>query len=122
MVHTCKPPYEQLLVGVVGGGESSLGAGVLIIVLPLSRCRLHPRRRASVVIDVAVSARDPTCEQLLAAGGAGAMLSWRRFGGGGGGRPVVVIWPLAPTIHPASSRSQWWGWVPLLVFVNGLWG
>jgi hypothetical protein len=25
--------------------------------------------------------------------------------------PVVVMWPLAPTIHPASSGSQGWGWV-----------
>jgi hypothetical protein len=67
MVHTRKPPYEQLLVGVVAG-ESSLG-GVLVVVLPLSRCRLRPRCRASVVVDVAISTRDPTCEQLLAAGG-----------------------------------------------------
>ena len=51
MVHTRKPPYEQLLVGVVAGGVSSLS------------------RRACVVVDVAVSTRDPTCEQLLAAGG-----------------------------------------------------
>jgi hypothetical protein len=68
MVHTRKPPYEQLLVGVVAGGESSLG-GVLVVVLPLSRCHLRPRRRASVVIDMAISTCDPTCEQLLAAGG-----------------------------------------------------
>ena len=39
-------------------------------------------------------------------------MSWRRFGGGGHRlRPVVVTWPLAPTIHPASSRSQRWGHV-----------
>jgi hypothetical protein len=36
MVHTRKPPYEQLLVGVVAGGVSSLGAGVLVVVPPLS--------------------------------------------------------------------------------------
>ena len=72
----------------------SLGAGVLVVVV------------------VAVSTHDPTCEQSLAARGVGATSSWRRFGGGGGGgRPVVVTWLLAPTIHPASSHSQRWGWV-----------
>jgi len=53
MVHTHKPPYEQLVVGMVVGGKSSLG--------------------------------------------------------GGGGHPVVVMWLLAPTIHPASSGLQRWG-------------
>ena len=69
MVHTHKPPYKQLLVGVVVGGESYLGAGVLVVVLPLSHCRLGPGCHASVVIDVAINTRDPTCEQLLTAGG-----------------------------------------------------
>ena len=68
MIYTRKPPYEQLLVGVVAGAVSShrppLG------VLPLSRWRWRwRRRRAFVVVDVAVSTRDPTCEQSLAAGG-----------------------------------------------------
>jgi hypothetical protein len=81
-----------------------------------------PRRRACVVVDVAVSTRDPTCEQLLAAGGRVLGCLGVVGGGRGGGRPVVVTWPLAPTIHPASRHSQRWGWVPLLVVVNGLWG
>ena len=68
MVHTRKPPYKQLLVGMVAGGMSSLGAGVIIM------------------------------------------------------PPLSLMWPLAPTIHPASSRLQQWGWVPLLVVVNRLWG
>ena len=62
MIYTCKPPYEQLLVGMVVGSVSSLGAGVLLIIL----C---PRCYASVVVDVAVSTCDPTCEQSLAVGG-----------------------------------------------------
>ena len=69
MVHTCKPPYKQLLIGVVVGGKLSLGAGVLIIILPLSCCRLGPHRCASIVIDMAINTHNPTCEQLLAAGG-----------------------------------------------------
>jgi len=56
MVHTCKPPYEQLLIGVVAGGKLSLG-GVIIIICIL------------VVIDVAISTHNPTCKQLLTAGG-----------------------------------------------------
>jgi len=63
-----KPPCKQLLIGMVVGGMSSLGAGV--IVMPL----------------------------------------------------LLLMWPLAPTIHPASDCSQQWGWVPLLVVANGLWG
>jgi len=69
MVHTCKPPYKQLLIGLVAGGESSLGAGVLIIILPLSCCHLGPYCHASVAVEVAVNTHDPTCEQLLAVGG-----------------------------------------------------
>ena len=70
-----------------------------------------PRHRPSIVIVVAVSTCDPTCEQLLTARGAGATSSWRCFGGGHCCCPVVVTWLLASTIHPASSRSQQWGWV-----------
>jgi hypothetical protein len=60
MVHTHKPPYEQLLVGVVAGGESSLGG---------------PRR----------------CLTPLPLSFASSLL---------------LTWPLAPAIPPASSCSQ----------------
>jgi len=69
MVHTCKPPYEQLLVGMVVGGMLFLCAGVLVIVLPLSCCHLCPCCHASIIVDMAISTCDPTCEQLLAVRG-----------------------------------------------------
>jgi len=69
MVHTCKPPYKQLLIGVVAGGVLFLCAGVLVIILPLSHCCLCPCCHASVIVDVAISTCDPTCEQLLTVGG-----------------------------------------------------
>jgi hypothetical protein len=59
---------------------------------------------------VAVSTCSPTCEQLLAARGQvlgypGVALVVVAC------RQTLVMWPLAPTIHPASSGSQWWWWV-----------
>ena len=69
MVHTCKPPYKQLLVGMVAGGMLFLCAGVLVVVLPLSHGHLCPCHCASIVVYVAVSTCNPTCEQLLTVGG-----------------------------------------------------
>jgi len=71
--------------------------------------------------EVAVSTRDPPREQWLAGLGAGAGLSfvsWRPLRGVRScilpspplpSPPRRVTWPLAPTIHPASSGSQGWG-------------
>ena len=72
MVHTCKPPYKQLLIGVVAGGVLFLCAGVLVIILPLSHCCLCPCCHASVIVDVAISTHYPPHEQSLAVVGVGA--------------------------------------------------
>jgi len=56
---------------------------------------------------VMVHTHKPPCKQLLVGVAAGGKLSLG--GGGGGGGPVMVMWLLAPTIHPMSSGLQQWG-------------
>jgi hypothetical protein len=97
----------------------------LVVSFPLFRpfglpCPPLPPPSLSFVLagDVAVSTHNPPCEQWLTRLGPGAGLSfvaWCSFVPPSPALPCrscwLVMWPLAPAIHPASSGLQAWGWV-----------
>jgi hypothetical protein len=132
IIHTHKPPYKQLLVGVVAGAvssvrpprplslsanstpnppcEQSLAAVEWVLVVFVVWCC---RCQDFVVVDVAVSTRDPTCEQLLTAGGQVPSLPLPCRGG------VAVSTHYPPCKQSLAAVGVGACWLRV---VNGLWG